>query len=125
MGKYTPTVLERRLRPIVKPWIQEEQCHGAVDQILTLPRRLWEFDHLVDVYSVGGCHQNFCCCLLGLCITKARVVYAVYWTPGLPLVLLVMFFDRISRRRRVSDLGTLGLYLCSFLDVLVLTLGTL
>jgi len=44
-------VLERRIQPIVEPWIQEEQCgfrpgRGTLDQLFTLYRVLegsWEF----------------------------------------------------------------------------------
>ena len=51
-GKVYSRVLERRLRPIVEPRIQEEQCgfrpgRGTVDQLFTLAELLrgsWEFD---------------------------------------------------------------------------------
>ncbi|KAI3352448.1 hypothetical protein L3Q82_005402 [Scortum barcoo] len=44
-GKVYARVLERRIRPIVDPWIQEEQCgfrpgRGTVDQLYTLHRVL-------------------------------------------------------------------------------------
>ena len=44
-GKVYSRVLERRIRPIVKPWIQEEQCgfcpgRGTLDQLYTLCRVL-------------------------------------------------------------------------------------
>ena len=50
-GKAYARVLERRLRPLVEPQIQEEQCgfrpgRGTVDQLFTLARLLegsWEF----------------------------------------------------------------------------------
>uniref|UniRef100_A0A8C6S4J5 Reverse transcriptase domain-containing protein n=1 Tax=Neogobius melanostomus TaxID=47308 RepID=A0A8C6S4J5_9GOBI len=50
-GKVYSRVLERRIRPIVEPWIQEEQCgfcpgRGTLDQLYTLHRvleGLWEF----------------------------------------------------------------------------------
>ena len=54
-GKVYSRVLERRLRPIVEPQIQEEQCgfrpgRGTVDQLFTLAGLLagaWEFAHPV------------------------------------------------------------------------------
>ncbi|KAI3376129.1 hypothetical protein L3Q82_016659 [Scortum barcoo] len=47
-GKVYARVLERRIRPIVDPWIQEEQCgfrpgRGTVDQLYTLHRVLGGF----------------------------------------------------------------------------------
>ena len=50
-GKVFSKVLERRIRPIVEPQIQEEQCgfrpgHGTTDQLFTLSRILegaWKF----------------------------------------------------------------------------------
>ncbi|CAM4549683.1 unnamed protein product [Leuciscus chuanchicus] len=50
-GKVYARILERRTRPIVEPWIQEEQCgfrpgRGTLDQLYTLSRDLegsWEF----------------------------------------------------------------------------------
>ncbi len=50
-GKVYARVLERRIRPIVEPRIQEEQCgfrpgRGTLDQLYTLSRVLegsWEF----------------------------------------------------------------------------------
>ena len=57
-GKVYSRVLERRLRPIVEPRIQEEQCcfclgRGIVDQIFTLAELQtgsWEFDHPVTCF---------------------------------------------------------------------------
>ncbi|KAI3351231.1 hypothetical protein L3Q82_005615 [Scortum barcoo] len=53
-------VLERRIRPIVDPWIQEEQCgfrpgRGTLDQLYTLHRvleGLWEFAQPVHMCFV-------------------------------------------------------------------------
>ena len=53
-------VLERRIRPIVEPWIQEEQCgfrpgRGTLDQLYTLRRVLegsWEFAQPVHMCFV-------------------------------------------------------------------------
>ena len=54
-GKVYSKVLERRVRPIVEPQIEEEQCgfrpgRGTTDQLFTLARILegaWEFAHPV------------------------------------------------------------------------------
>ncbi|KAI3361615.1 hypothetical protein L3Q82_001932 [Scortum barcoo] len=60
-GKVYARVLERRIRPIVDPRIQEEQCgfrpgRGTVDQLYTLLRRvlegLWEFAQPVHMCFV-------------------------------------------------------------------------
>ena len=59
-GKVYSRVLERRIRPIVKPQIQEEQCgfrpgRGTLDQLYTLHRVLkgsWEFAQPVHMCFV-------------------------------------------------------------------------
>ena len=59
-GKVYSRVLERRIRPIVKPRIQEEQCgfrpgRGTLDQLYTLCRALegsWEFAQPVHICFV-------------------------------------------------------------------------
>ncbi|KAK3543929.1 hypothetical protein QTP70_031842 [Hemibagrus guttatus] len=59
-GKVYSRVLERRVRPLVKTWIQEEQCgfrpsHGTLDQLYTLHRVLegsWEFAQPVHMCFV-------------------------------------------------------------------------
>ncbi|KAI3352838.1 hypothetical protein L3Q82_019412, partial [Scortum barcoo] len=60
-GKVYARVLERRIRPIVDPWIQEEQCgfrpgRGTVDQLYTLQagcfEGLWEFAQPVHMCFV-------------------------------------------------------------------------
>ncbi|KAI3356686.1 hypothetical protein L3Q82_003368 [Scortum barcoo] len=59
-GKVYARVLERRIRPIVDPRIQEEQCgfrpgRGTVDQLYTLRRvleGLWEFAQPVHMCFV-------------------------------------------------------------------------
>ncbi|KAK3556749.1 hypothetical protein QTP70_016703 [Hemibagrus guttatus] len=59
-GKVYSRVLERRVRPLVKPWIQEEQCgfrpsRGTLDQLYTLHRvlkGLWEFAQPVHMCFV-------------------------------------------------------------------------
>uniref|UniRef100_A0A3B3BLN8 Reverse transcriptase domain-containing protein n=2 Tax=Oryzias melastigma TaxID=30732 RepID=A0A3B3BLN8_ORYME len=59
-GKVYARVLERRVRPIVEPQIQEQQCgfrpgRGTVDQLYTLFRVLegsWEFAHPVHMCFV-------------------------------------------------------------------------
>uniref|UniRef100_A0A3B3HV32 Reverse transcriptase domain-containing protein n=1 Tax=Oryzias latipes TaxID=8090 RepID=A0A3B3HV32_ORYLA len=56
-GKVYARLLERRVRPIVEPRIQEQQCgfrpgRGTVDQLYTLSRvleGLWEFAHPVHM----------------------------------------------------------------------------
>ncbi|KAK3557951.1 hypothetical protein QTP86_003867 [Hemibagrus guttatus] len=59
-GKVYSRVLERRVRPLVEPWIQEEQCgfqpsRGTLDQLYTLHRVLegsWEFAQPVHMCFV-------------------------------------------------------------------------
>ncbi|KAK3569880.1 hypothetical protein QTP86_006752 [Hemibagrus guttatus] len=59
-GKVYSRVLERRVRPLVEPWIQEEQCGfrpscGTLDQPYTLHRVLegsWEFAQTVHMCFV-------------------------------------------------------------------------
>ncbi|KAK3551482.1 hypothetical protein QTP70_017389, partial [Hemibagrus guttatus] len=59
-GKVYSRVLERRVRPLVEPRIQEEQCgfrlsHGTLDQLYTLHRVLegsWEFAQPVHMCFV-------------------------------------------------------------------------
>ncbi|KAK3557566.1 hypothetical protein QTP70_030495, partial [Hemibagrus guttatus] len=59
-GKVYSRVLERRVRPLVEPWIQEEQCgfrlcRGTLDQLYTLHRVLegsWEFAQHVHLCFV-------------------------------------------------------------------------
>ncbi|KAK3534690.1 hypothetical protein QTP86_020345 [Hemibagrus guttatus] len=59
-GKVYSKVLERRVRPLVEPRIQEEQCgfrpsHGTLDQLYTLHRVLegsWEFAQPVHMCFV-------------------------------------------------------------------------
>ncbi|GAA6076081.1 uncharacterized protein LOC106910031 [Tachysurus ichikawai] len=60
-GKVYARVLERRIRPIVEPRIQEEQCgfrpgRGTLDHLYTLARLLegsWEFAHAGGTMSLG------------------------------------------------------------------------
>ncbi|KAK3532913.1 hypothetical protein QTP70_003674 [Hemibagrus guttatus] len=59
-GKVYSRVLEKRVRPLVEPWIQEEQCgfrpsRGTLDQLYTLHRVLegsWEFAQPVHMCFV-------------------------------------------------------------------------
>ncbi|KAK3566533.1 hypothetical protein QTP86_034036 [Hemibagrus guttatus] len=59
-GKVYSKVLERKVRPLVAPWIQEEQCsfrpsRGTLDQLYTLQRMLegsWEFAQPVHMCFV-------------------------------------------------------------------------
>uniref|UniRef100_A0AAQ4R3P6 Reverse transcriptase domain-containing protein n=1 Tax=Gasterosteus aculeatus aculeatus TaxID=481459 RepID=A0AAQ4R3P6_GASAC len=59
-GKVFSKVLERRIRPIVKPRIEEEQCgfrpgRGTTDQLFTLSRIIegaWEYAHPVYICFV-------------------------------------------------------------------------
>jgi len=55
-GKVYSRVLERRLRPIVEPQLQEEQCgfcpgHGTVDQLFTLAGLLGGWEGMGDCPS--------------------------------------------------------------------------
>ena len=55
-GKVYSKVRERRVQPILKPQVEEEQCgRGTTDQLFTLSRILegtWEYAHPVYMYFV-------------------------------------------------------------------------
>ncbi|KAI3368153.1 hypothetical protein L3Q82_007881 [Scortum barcoo] len=110
-GKVYTRVLERRIRPIVKPRIQEEQCNfhpssGTLDQLYTLHRVL---EGLVENLP----NQSTCalCAVRSLydrsrslvCIASSKsdlFLVHVGLLQGCPLspVLFITFMDRISRR---------------------------
>ncbi|KAK7881169.1 hypothetical protein WMY93_029578 [Mugilogobius chulae] len=103
-GKVYSRVLERRLRPVVEPRIQEEQCgfrpgRGTLDQLYTFHRVLegsWEFAQPVHmcfvdlekafdrvlVVSCGECSESMgsgalCSGQSGPCTTGAGAVFAL------------------------------------------------
>ncbi|KAI3364414.1 hypothetical protein L3Q82_011205 [Scortum barcoo] len=119
-GKVYARVLERRIRPIVDPWIQEEQCgfrpgRGTLDQLYTLHRvleGLWEFAQPVHMCFVDlekgiqPCPSWYSVGLLqrvwgpGPFPKAVRLLLHVGPGQGCPLspVLFIIFMDRISRR---------------------------
>ncbi|KAK3536250.1 hypothetical protein QTP86_000153 [Hemibagrus guttatus] len=126
-GKVYSRVLERRVRPLVEPRIQEEQCgfrpsRGTLDQLYTLHRVLegsWEFAQPVHMCFVD-LEKAFDCVPRGIlwevlweslynrsrslvriasCKSDLFPVHVVL-RQGCPLspVLFIVFMDRISRR---------------------------
>ncbi|KAK3561961.1 hypothetical protein QTP86_019076, partial [Hemibagrus guttatus] len=100
-GKVYSRVLERRVRPLVEPRIQEEQCgfrpsRGTLAQLYTLHRVLegsWEFAQPIHMCFVD-LEKAFDCVPRG-------ILWEVLWEYGgcpLSLVLFIVFMDRISRR---------------------------
>ncbi|TWW57747.1 R2DM Retrovirus-related Pol polyprotein from type II retrotransposable element [Takifugu flavidus] len=91
-GKVYSGVLERRVRRIVEPRIQEEQCgfrpgRGTVDQLYTLSRVFEEFGVGFDLVGrIAGSKSNSFPVRVGL-------------RQGCPLspILFIIFMDRISR----------------------------
>ncbi|KAI3359987.1 hypothetical protein L3Q82_014319 [Scortum barcoo] len=125
-------VLERRIRPIVDPRIQEEQCgfrpgRGTLDQLYTLHRvleGLWEFAQPVHM------------CFVDLEKAFDRVPRGILWGvlreygmgSGGPLLRAVRsLYDQeqelgshCRQGRRESGLGTTGFHLCFLQDDVVL-----
>ncbi|KAI3368000.1 hypothetical protein L3Q82_026820 [Scortum barcoo] len=135
-GKVYARVLERRIRPIVDPWIQEEQCgfrpgRGTVDQLYTLHRVLGGF--------MGVCPTSpHVLCGSGEGIRPCPSWYSVgsaprVWGPGafakgcsvsvrpeqeLGSHCIAGRFLGVARGRRESGLGTTGFHLC-FLQMML------
>ncbi|KAI3376691.1 hypothetical protein L3Q82_017116 [Scortum barcoo] len=127
-GKVYARVLERRIRPIVDPRIQEEQCgfrpgRGTLDQLYTLRRVLGGF--------MGVCPTSpHVLCGSGEGIRPCPSWYSVgsaprVWGPGPLLRAVRSLYDRsrslvriagrflgVARGRRESGLGTTGFHLC-------------
>ena len=80
-GKVCSGLLERRVRRIVEPWIQEEQCgfcpgRGTVDQLSTLSRVL-EVNNCSSCRLRGTCCRNVC-----LYISVLSVINSPICLPG-------------------------------------------
>ncbi|KAK3558549.1 hypothetical protein QTP86_019017 [Hemibagrus guttatus] len=98
-GKVYSRVLERRVRPLVEPWIQEEQCgfrpsRGTLDQLYTLHRVLegsWEFAQPVHMCFVD-LEKAFDCVPRG-------ILWEVFWEYGVhgPLLRAVRSLYNRSR----------------------------
>ncbi|KAK3528570.1 hypothetical protein QTP70_003744 [Hemibagrus guttatus] len=98
-GKVYSRVLERRVRPLVEPRIQEEQCgfypgRGTLDQFYTLHRVLkgsWEFSQPVHMCFVD-LEKTFDCVLCG-------ILWWVLWEYGVcgPLLRAVRSLYNRSR----------------------------
>ncbi|KAG1932899.1 hypothetical protein F2P79_020886 [Pimephales promelas] len=138
-GKVYARVLERRIRPIVEPRIQEEQCgfrpgRGTLDQLYTLYRVLegsWEFAQPVHMCFVD-LEKAFDCVPPRRPVEGAPGIWGPGSSakgcpvPGCPLspVLFIIFMDRISRRSQGPEGVRFGDYTISSLlfadDVVVL-----
>ncbi|XP_054456755.1 sodium- and chloride-dependent betaine transporter-like [Anoplopoma fimbria] len=112
-------VLERRVRPIVEPQIEEEQCgfrpgRGTTDQLFTLARILegaWEYAHpvymcFVDLEKaydrVPGRNCGRCCGSMGQSVSFS-VGAGLRQGCALSPILFVIYMDRISRRSRGGE----------------------
>ncbi|KAI3356425.1 hypothetical protein L3Q82_017644 [Scortum barcoo] len=135
-GKVYARVLERRIRPIVDPRIQEEQCgfrpgRGTLDQLYTLRRvleGLWEFAQPVHMCFVDlekafdrvprgilwGVLREY-----GVRGPLLRAVRSLY-DRSRSLVRIAGRFLGVARGRRESGLGTIRISSLLFADDVVL-----
>ena len=117
-GKVYSGVLERRVRRVVEPRIQEEQCgfhpgRGTMDQLYTLCRIIegaWEFAQPVHMCFVDLAKafnrvprgvRAWCQSLVHIAGNKSDLFpVRVGLRQGCPLspILFIIFMDRISRR---------------------------
>ncbi|KAK3565356.1 hypothetical protein QTP86_007126 [Hemibagrus guttatus] len=105
-GKVYSRVLERRVRPLVEPWIQEEQCgfrpsRGTLDQLYTLHRVLegsWEFAQPVHMCFVD-LEKAFDCVPRG-------ILWEVLWEYGVRGPLLRAVRSLYNRSRSLVHIAS-------------------
>ncbi|KAK3527908.1 hypothetical protein QTP86_011240 [Hemibagrus guttatus] len=105
-GKVYSRVLERRVRLLVEPWIQEEQCsfrpsRGTLDQLYTLHRVLegsWEFAQPVHMCFVD-LEKAFDC-------VRHGILWEVLWEYGVHGLLLRAVRSLYNRSRSLVRIAS-------------------